>query len=108
MRSRSVWLSIALLNSVVPLAAGAQDMDVAGNVTMVNSTPSAGNILKDGTPFLHNFGSYNTFLGSNAGNFAMTGVANTASGFNALTSNTTGFDNTAHGVNALQLTTTGN
>ena len=49
----------------------------------------------------------NTFLGDNAGNFAMTGGFNTGLGHNALASNTTGFQNTAIGQDALFNNTTG-
>src|SRR5258708_38852456 len=81
-----------------PLPAVAQDVDVPGNLTMRNSTdPTVGNVLKEGVPFLHNFGTSNTFLGSFAGNFTMTGGANTASGFHALANNATGPANTANG-----------
>ena len=77
--------------------------DVPGNVTMVNSTDTAGNILKDGVLFLSNFGTDNTFLGSNAGNLTTSGVGeNTAIGTNALSRNTTGFRNTAIGAGALE------
>jgi len=75
---------------------------------MRNSTdPSVGNVLKEGVPFLHNFGTSDTFLGSFAGNFTMTGGANTASGFQALAGNTTGSVNTASGADALTANTTG-
>src|SRR5258708_36042572 len=77
-------LSSAFLFCFVPLlSAEAQDVDVPGNLTMHDSTDSTvGNILKEGAPFLHNFGTFNTFLGSSAGNFAMSGISNTATGFN--------------------------
>ena len=76
---------------------------------MVDSTETSGNILKGGVLFLHNFGTDNTFLGSNAGNLTMTGLGrNTASGYTALQSNTTGHDNTASGAFALQSNTAGN
>jgi len=54
-------LSVLLLSSL----AGAQDVDIPGNITMVSSTQTQGNILKDGVPFLHDFpaGIGNTFLG---------------------------------------------
>src|SRR5215471_13980826 len=80
--------------------------DVPANLTMVNSTPTAGNLMKGGARFLHNFGTNNTFLGSNAGNFAMSGGGNTAGGANALQNNTTGFGNTASGAGALRSNTT--
>jgi hypothetical protein len=97
----------------------------AGNIVLVPSTASAGNILKGTAPFIHNFGTSNTFIGVNAGNLTTTGVglntaigvsalqrnttgsANTASGFQALLSNTTGLENTASGSSALQSNTTG-
>jgi len=54
----------------------------------VDST--VGNVLKEGIPFLHNFGMNNTFLGSGAGNFTMAGYENTAIGSRALFFNTGG------------------
>jgi hypothetical protein len=69
--------------------------------------PAAVLVTTGGTRFLHNFGANNTFLGSNAGNFTMTGGGNTASGDFALFSNTTGTNNTANGLAALQINTTG-
>jgi hypothetical protein len=79
----------------------------AGSIVLVPSTASAGNILKGTTPFIHNFGVGNTFIGVNAGNFTMTGLNNTASGAGALKSNTTGDYNTASGRSALVSNTTG-
>jgi hypothetical protein len=52
-------------------------------------------------------GSFNTFLGVNAGNFTMTGDRNTGFGYDALLSNTTGSANTATGNSALFSNTTG-
>jgi len=80
----------------------------AGNIVLVPSTSTAGNILKGTAPFVHNFGTGNTFIGENAGNFTTTGFGNnTASGLNALGSNTTGSENTASGQGALSSNTTG-
>src|SRR5437773_6977683 len=64
----------------------------AGNIVLAPSTATAGNILKGTTPFIHNFGNSNTFIGENAGNFTMTGFAgnNTACGASALQNNTAG------------------
>jgi len=99
---------------------------LSGNLTLVTpSTATTGNILKGANRFIHNFGSLNTFIGENAGNFTMTGSANTgsgagalagnsggnlntASGWNALASNATGSQNTATGINALAANTSGN
>jgi len=52
-------------------------------------------------------GTHNTFLGLNAGNFAMTGDNNTGVGYNALFSKTTGDSNTASGVQSLFSNTMG-
>ncbi len=107
MRGKTVCFS-AVLSIFVPLrAAQAQDVDVPDNLTMTDSTATQGNVLKAGVLFLHNFGTSNTFLGSNAGNLTMSGRQNTASGYNALMSNTTGELNTASGVGALRDNTTG-
>lgn len=75
---------------------------ITGNLTLVPSTATAGNIMKGTAPFLHDFGTDNTFLGENAGNFAMSGTENTATGAAALASNISGRFNTATGAGALQ------
>jgi hypothetical protein len=75
---------------------------------MVNSTTIAGNLIKGGVRFLHNFGTANTFLGANAGNLSTTGTGrNSALGFSALQNNSTGISNTAVGAGALSANTIG-
>jgi hypothetical protein len=74
---------------------------------MVDSTTTAGIILKGGARFIHNFGNFNTFIGKNAGNLTMTGAFNTASGGSALHDNDSGDSNTASGDSALFGNTTG-
>ena len=75
-----------------------------GNIALQNSTSaSVGNITKNGARFLHNHGGSNTFVGENAGNFALTGPFNTGVGREALNGLTTGSFNTAHGYLALYL-----
>ncbi len=102
--ARTLQFSAVLLTIAPLLSAEAQDVDVPANVTMHDSTDAAtGNILKEGVPFLHNFGTNNTFLGSGAGNLSMTGSENTGTGYNALASNTAGYRNTATGPQALEL-----
>ena len=65
--------------------------NIIGNLTMVNSTSSTvGNILKGGVPFIHNFGTDNTFIGLNAGNFFTTGSNNIGAGAGALPNNLSG------------------
>jgi len=101
---------------------------LTGNLSMLSSSAAAGNLVKGGSLFLHNFGNSNTFLGQNAGNLTMTvatannntavgsyalhaattGCCNTATGNNALLQNTTGGGNTASGDGALYSNTTGN
>jgi hypothetical protein len=68
---------------------------------------NVGNVIKNGTPFLHNFGTNNTFLGDNAGNFSMTGIENVAIGTNVMIINTSGSDNVAVGYQALAANTEG-
>ncbi len=81
---------------------------INGNLTLVAaSTDAAGNIFKGTARFIHNFGSFNTFIGENAGNFAMTGIVNTAAGAGALESDTAGGGNTAFGSFALNSNTDG-
>ncbi|HEX9626636.1 MAG TPA: tail fiber domain-containing protein [Acidiferrobacterales bacterium] len=89
------------------LETNAASPGISGNITLVPSTATAGNILKGVTPFLHDYGHHNTFLGENAGNFTMSGVANTAVGSLALNSNTSGLNNTAIGYAVLNDNTTG-
>jgi len=78
-----------------------------GELNLDHSSPGAGNILKGGDLFIHDFGTENTFIGRNAGNLTMTGDRNTASGEFAFHSNTTGCRNTASGYFALYSNTTG-
>ena len=99
---------------------GADDVVTAGRGTRLSiigsradvtagaaSTAGAGNIVKDGFPFLHNYGGVNTFVGQSTGNFSLTGNFNTATGQGALNSITTGSKNTASGASALTLTNSG-
>ncbi|MBL8008381.1 MAG: tail fiber domain-containing protein [Ignavibacteria bacterium] len=72
------------------------------------SNSTAGVIFKGANSFLHNFGTQNTFLGENSGNFTMTGESNTGVGFRSLFSNITGSSNTASGYQSLYYNTTGN
>ncbi len=79
MTRKTIWAS-AVISILLPvLGAEAQDVDVPGNLTMVDSTATEGNILKGTVPFVHNVGTNNTFIGSNAGNLLMSGAGNTGS-----------------------------
>ena len=78
-----------------------------GNLDLDISTTKSGNLLKNGTLFLHNFGTGNTFLGMDAGNVTLTGQQDTGIGIGALSSVTTGENNIAVGAYALNSTTSG-
>ncbi len=80
----------------------------AGNVELGPSTPAGGNITKNGSLFIHDFGLDNTFVGLQAGNQTMSGYDNAAFGFGAFSNNTTGRENIAVGVGALYSNTDGN
>jgi len=87
----------------------AGSVGLAGTLDLPNtSLTSVGTIRLGGTPFLHAFGSGNTFVGTGAGNFTLTGGQNSGFGSYALHSDTTGYWNTAVGFNALMPNTTGN
>jgi hypothetical protein len=67
-----------------------------------------GNLLKNGSRFIHNTGTENTFVGISAGSLNLTGSANSSLGIFALENITSGGSNTSVGRSALTLTTTGN
>jgi hypothetical protein len=81
---------------------------ISGNIDLETSSAAAGNILKAGTPFIHNKGVNNTFVGLNAGNLTMSGTDNTIMGALALQNNLSGTQNTAIGVNSLRDNSSGN
>jgi hypothetical protein len=74
---------------------------------MTASNGTAGVLTFGGVPFLHRFGGSNTFLGNQAGNMTMTGIANSVLGELAMARNTTGHHNSVVGVGALFQNTTG-
>ncbi|MBL8520102.1 MAG: hypothetical protein JNK75_05455 [Betaproteobacteria bacterium] len=80
---------------------------LSGNLALADSSATAGNILKAGSPFLHSFGTGNVFLGKQAGNLALSGHSNTSIGTNTLQGTTIGTLNTAIGFSALKALTTG-
>ena len=84
------------------------DLVASGNVELDNSTATIGNILKGGNSFIHNFGTDNTFVGVNAGNFSTSGTGqNSGLGINTLASLTTGSNNIAIGYQAGQTLSSG-
>src|SRR5215831_5566380 len=96
-----------------------QQLELTGMMSLPDTAATSGNpiagvLYLGGNPFLHNYTppgscSYclSTFLGSNAGNFSMTGYYDTALGPYALESNTSGVSNTAVGYASLLLNTQG-
>ena len=89
---------------------GAKLEIAGGNLALPNTTSggAAGVIALGGSPFLHNFGMNNTFVGVQAGNMTTTGFGhNTAVGSSALGANTSGAFNSAFGYDALINNTTG-
>ncbi len=74
---------------------------------VTDATGKTGVIRQNGMSLLHTFGTNNTFTGTAAGNFTLTGLDNTATGAAALGANTTGERNAAFGTGALSLNTTG-
>ncbi|HUO29818.1 MAG TPA: hypothetical protein VMU80_11420 [Bryobacteraceae bacterium] len=91
------------------------NISLTGTLTLPNTTSStAGVIIFGKTPFVHNYpgglNSYNTFVGSSAGNMTMntsSALENTVVGASSFTDNTTGYDNSVFGAFALRLNTTG-
>ena len=79
-----------------------------GNLALGTTTANTGAIYKSSLPFIHTFGTNNTFVGINSGNFTLTGADNSGLGAFALANNTTGFRNTAIGSGAMSANTTGN
>ena len=77
-----------------------------GNITITSgnlvltaaTTATVGQIVQAGTRILHTFGTQNTFLGSGAGNFTLTGNTNVGIGTIALTSVTSGSNNVSIGT----------
>lgn len=79
-----------------------------GSISLPNtSTANRGSLQINGSRFLHNWGTSNTFVGANAGNLTMSGASNTAVGSGSFSANTSGATNIAIGANAGNALTTG-
>ena len=103
----SGWLASSALTN------NGTNVGVANNLLLPNTASggTSGVIQLGGNRFLHDYGpsgSYNSFVGDQAGNFSLTGAYNTASGDFDLSSDTTGSGNTATGFDSLSSNTTGN
>jgi trimeric autotransporter adhesin len=104
------WMRVTSAGNIgIGTSAPAAKLDINGNLNLPTTASAiAGVISLGGASFAHNFGTSNTFLGTNAGNFTMSGLGgNTAVGTSALQANTTGFGNTAVGANVLVPNTMG-
>jgi hypothetical protein len=89
------------------LANDGTNIGISGNLDLPATTATTGQIRLAGYPFLHVFGTNNTFLGISSGNLTLTGMYNTAVGHVALRGNTSGNSNTAIGKDALAHNTSG-
>ena len=77
-------------------------VETAGNFTLPATTATTGIVYAASTPFIHNFGTDNTFIGEDAGNLTLSQADNnTGTGVGALNSLTSGDSNTATGYRAL-------
>jgi hypothetical protein len=87
----------------------AQQLTLTGNFEMPStSSASVGVIYKTGGyRYIHDYGTYNNFFGSGAGNFTMTGASNTGIGDEVLRLLTSGTGNTAVGDFAMPYTQSG-
>ena len=82
----------------------------SGNIRIPASTAFVGRIDLGNTTFINNFGTQNSFLGSQSGSFLLTvgsAIDNVGIGFTALSNITTGRENTAVGSSAMQNLNTG-
>lgn len=96
------------VSDYLTLSQSTGQVNILKTLRLENTTsPNLGVIFKGADRFIHNYGTNNTFIGLNSGNFNMTGSFNTATGYQSLFSNTTGGLNTASGFQALFYNTTG-
>lgn len=103
------------LGDLVPIATGSSALTAttgdititSGNLNITSTTSAAGAdgvVNMGGSRWIHNFGTENTFVGKNSGNFTLTtisSVQNVGLGEGSLSSLTTSQDNTALGKDAL-------
>lgn len=84
-----------------------EQLDLTGNLRLPLTTATTGIIYAGVVPFIHNFGTYNNFMGAYCGNLTLgNAIYNNAYGDSALYSLTEGDRNTAIGQAALKSVTT--
>ncbi|MBK6505546.1 MAG: tail fiber domain-containing protein [Ignavibacteria bacterium] len=95
-------------NTYLTLTQTTGQVNILRSLRLENTTSSTLGVLYKGADrFMHNYGTNNTFLGINSGNFNMTGSLNLGIGNNSFYSNTTGSLNTALGHQSLYFNNTG-
>ena len=77
------------------------DIALSNNLLLADTTAAGGVISKNGTRFIHNYGTANSFFGEESGNLTMSGMANTGVGVSSLTANSSGSHNVAVGAFSL-------
>ncbi len=108
--SNSTFLPLAGGTLTGALSVNTGDVALAnGNLDLPQTSgPTSGVLNLGGSPFLSAYGTQNTFVGTGAGNFSMSGQGgNTGVGNSALSTDTTGNNNSGFGVDALYSNTTG-
>jgi trimeric autotransporter adhesin len=101
---------VNILNANVGIgtATPTQQLELTGNFRLPTTSATTGIIYAGTNPFIHNFGSYNVFLGSLSGNLTLSGaVNNTGIGDSTMFSLAGGDYNVAIGTSALKANTTG-
>jgi hypothetical protein len=95
-------------NNYLTLDQSTGQVNVLRTLRLENTTSSTtGAVFKGVDRFIHNYGTNNTFLGINSGNFTLSGFSNTALGVQSLHSITSGSQNIAMGNSSLANNTTG-
>jgi hypothetical protein len=78
-----------------------------GIVNLPATTSSLGQVQINSLPFLHGFGTNNTFIGTSSGNFTLSNTDNTGVGYNTFHALTSANTSTAVGSGALAAATSG-
>jgi len=78
-----------------------EQLTLTRNFDLPNSTATTGIIKKDGQPYIHNYGTENTFIGIGSGNLTTSGFFNVGIGDGTLGNIDSGSDNTAIGDYAM-------
>lgn len=98
--------AIAAGDPAITLTSGDIDF-TTGSINFPTTTATAGVIFANANRFMHSYGTSNTFLGSDAGNFTLTSIQSVGVGSGALTATTSGDRKVAIGHNAMGATTSG-